>query len=1247
MTKKTTIILFLTFILVAANAQHASVSTIHWLDDREGMPCFAEQNSYANDGRLPALLLQFDGSAYKEAICTFGNYTELSDNESEYLKSEELHSAKTVETHITYIEKKPVLEVTLMPIIFDTLDGRYKKATQYTIELIKKMDASMKTSSSTTTFKDASALNSGKWVRIRIETSGIHRISYTTLKQWGFNDPSRVAIYGNGGLMLPYYNSASRVDDLSPCTSIHQGSSILFYAQGANSYKYNANTGLFDFQNHAYEKYAYYFLTEQSGQLSPPERNYQSLAATRTITSFNDMAHYETDQYNLIRSGKQWFGERFDSNTPSRSFNFNFPQLDQSKEIYITVSAAARSSSDSRFDITLNNELLNSISINSVGLNSEEGMFANENSITQQLKATQNNLTVGLKFGSSFANALGWLDFININVHSRLTMTGSQCSFRSSETINAQTAVTFQLENANENTIVWDVTAPSSPERIVGELSQGIYRFNVPAGQLRELVAFNPDGSFPEPVFEENVANQNLHALQPVNFIILTHPKFYAQAQKLAQSHMEKQNLSIAIVTPQQIYNEFSSGSRDITAIRDFLRMLYKRTDTKDANRLKYLLLLGDGSYDNKNDNAENPNFIPTYQSANSLHQSYSYVSDDFFGYLDDEEGLSDTRDRLDIGIGRFTVQTVLQAQQAVQKSIRHMAGGTTDSWKKNLTFVGDDGDNNIHMQPANDLTKIIALRNPEYDITKIYLDSYIPSVSSSGKTYPQASTDIDRAINEGSLIFNYTGHGSTKALSHESVVNLASIQKWDNGNKLALFVTATCQFTRYDEKTETSAGEMVFLNPYGGAVALFTTTRIAYSNSNSTINTALYDYAFQRDSQDNKYAMGEIIQRTKNATGTNTYKMSFTLIGDPALPLVYPENSISTDSINGINIAEFDQPLTAMSTNTINGSIRNRQGLVINDFNGMVNITILDKPISTKTRGNEGTPFTYSNYQNIIFKGSVTVTNGRFKAEFIVPKDIQYNIGAGRISYYALDQANGTEAIGANNQILIGGISNNPVNDTTGPRVKLWLNNQSFSNGQKVSTNPILLAKINDISGINTTGIGVGHDITLFLDGDRNNPMLLNSYYETENTNYTHGTIKYQLSNLTPGKHYLELRVWDNMNNSTTTKIEFEVIENMGLILSSPTVYPNPCAVGREELKLLFGHDEYNAKLNITIQLFNLAGQLISQQKEQITAVGNSISPITVHSTGINPGLYLIKVQIQSTNGRTGTFSKKIMLIQ
>jgi hypothetical protein len=1097
-------------------------------------------------------------------------------------------------------------------------------------------------------FAQSSVLKSGKWIKIRIDNSGIYRIKYSTLTQWGFANPSKVAIYGNGGSMLPVGNSEYRPDDLLPCASIHNNNSIIFYAKGANRIVYNTTSGTFTWETHLFDSYAYYFLTEQESATTPTETEYGNLAPSTTITNFDDVANYKKETYNLIRSGKRWFTDRFDTNTRQRTYNFNFPEIAIGENVDITIPLAARSSVATYFNITANGAKLNpAISIRSVNMYSSEGLFADDAVFRGSIPATQSGLAIQVEYTPQVSNSLGWIEEITVTAKSKIKLTSSQLNFRSKELISASGGANIAVENAGQSTVIWDVTEPSSPRQVKGTLQNGIFSFAAPSGTLREFVAFNTDGNFAEPVMVETVSNQDLHSIQPVNYVIVTHPDFLPEAQRLAEAHITRNEISVAVVTTTQIYNEFSSGSRDITAIRDFLRMLYNRADQQDGNRLKYLLLFGDGSYINKTDAPDNFNFIPTHQSANSIHQSESYVSDDYYGYLDDTDGYSDAANRLDIGIGRFPVQTLAQAAIAVNKSIAHMDNNQQGSWKRTLTFVADDGDSNIHISDSERIANSVSYFNPEFEVTKIFLDAYKANVTTSGKTYPDVNKAIDRAINQGTLIFNYTGHGGGSGLAHEGVVTMNSIQSWTNVAKQALFITATCEFARYDEKNTLSAGESVFLNPNGGGIALFTTTRIAYSHNNATINELIFDSAFGKDENNKRNTLGTIIKNTKNGTGTNIFKMSFTLLGDPALQLLYPELNVVTDSINGSPADNYNEPLKAMSTNTLSGSIRNSNGDIETTFSGNVTITIYDKKMTLTTLGNANSPYSYSNYQNIIFKGNAKVTNGLFSTKFIIPKDIRYNIAEGRISFYAWDDNSNKDAAGANNNILVGGISDVLSDDKDGPIIKMWLNNESFRNGQKTSTTPLFIAHLADVSGINTTGIGVGHDICLFVDGDRANPIILNEYFETDISDASKGTIYYQMPELAQGEHSLELRVWDNMNNSSLQTIFFEAVSGMGLNIISPQIYPNPATTATETVKLTFMHDDYDALLDIDIEIFGLNGEKMTSQKITSRSEGIFVPEIELNCRNLNSGIYIVRVTVKSNSGRSGTFSRKIMLMR
>lgn len=1095
-------------------------------------------------------------------------------------------------------------------------------------------------------FQAESVLKSGLWVKIKVEETGIYRISDASLRQWGFKNPGKVAIYGNGGTLLPLKNSDFRADDLMQCPIMRQNGNILFFAMGAGRFKHNSESDLFEYETHHYDNSAYYFLTEQEEIKAVQIVDNSHLATTTTLINYNNPVHHEKEQYNILRSGKRWFGERFDANTTERSFSLNIPNLDTSREAFITTVVAGRSSQPTSFSISINGQVASSANIYAVSMSSQEKMFANDSKNTVAIALHQPDVAVKIKYNFSLSNSLGWLDYITINAWSELKMSGSQLLFRNTDILQSAEPVTLLLKEVSSNTVVWDVTQPWNPIEQKSTKNGNTLSFNMQGGKLSELLAFNPDGNFPEPTLVGNVANQNLHALQPINYVIVTHPKFYDQAKRLSQFHMEEQNISVAVVTSDQIYNEFSSGSRDITAIRDFLRMLYARSTPDDPNKLRYLLLFGDGSYDNKNDTPENTNYLPTYQSVNSLHQSESYVSDDFFGYLDDHEGDNDASGRLDIGIGRFPVQTIEQAENVTNKSIRHLKSNDAGRWKKKITFVADDGDASLHMIQADKLVKSLAQRFPEFDFSKIYLDAYKTSITSSGKKYPEVYSAINQTINDGTIIFNYVGHGGGNGLSNEGVVDIRAIQSWNNLSRMALFVTATCEFARYDDKTATTAGEHVFLNKQGGGIGLFTTTRIAYSHNNETINTNLYDFAFEKDIDGHNLRMGEIIQKTKNSTGTNTYKMNFTLIGDPALPLIYPEYNVTTDLINGNVVAEASDTLKAMSVNTISGSIRNNKKEIISNFDGVINIVLYDKQTAIKTYGNEGPVFAYNDYQNIIFNGSVEVKKGKFTADFIIPKDIKYNVGNGRISYYAVDNINKQEAGGATT-VLVGDMASTPIDDTQGPKIKLWLNGETFKNGQRVGVSPLLMATLEDESGINTTGIGIGHDIVLFIDDDRANPIILNSHYKASETNFRSGTLLYQLGNLKPGRHTIELRAWDNMNNSASEIIHFEVKANAGIGIEAHTIYPVPCHAGSNSLNLKFTHDQYNAILTIESTIFSLSGQSLEVQKQTIKAEGNSTAPISISTKELNDGIYLLNVKIQSDNGKEGSFSQKIVIIQ
>ena len=542
--------------------------------------------------------------------------------------------------------------------------------------------------------------------------------------------------------------------------------------------------------------------------------------------------------------------------------------------------------------------------------------------------------------------------------------------------------------------------------------------------------------------------------------------------------------------------------------------MLYDRASSENEIP-RYLLLFGDGSYDNKSNDINNTNFILTYQSENSINPAYSFVTDDFFGLLDDNEG--GATGLLDVGIGRFPVKSVEEAQSMIDKVLNYTNVNTMGDWRNSLCFIADDEDNNIHMKNANALTTLIDTTYPEYIIEKIFLDAYPQISTPNGERYPEVNTAINNKINKGTLIINYIGHGNELKLAHENILGINDIASWENMDKLPLFITATCEFSRFDDigrnssgeiTQPTSAGEHILLNQNGGGIALLSTTRLVYSDLNFILNQNFYKYVFQRDKN---YRLGDVLRLTKIISGASHNKRNFTLLGDPALQLAYPKNIIITDSINGKNISVNIDTLKALSQVKISGYIEASNGIRLNDFNGTISPVVFDKVTTLSTLSNDGTPkMNFDVQNNILYKGKASVTNGNFSFTFIIPKDISYNLGFGKISYYAHN--NNYDAHGYCKNILIGGSADSLITDNRGPSINLYMNNKNFVFGGITDENPILLAFVKDGYGINTVGSGIGHDITAILDNNPSNLIVLNDYYESDINSYRSGKIEYQL---------------------------------------------------------------------------------------------------------------------------------------
>ena len=1167
----------------------------------------------------------------------------LSDITSDDLSQEPMH-------RVVMIQKKPYLEIELIPFrLKNNNPQNWEKLTLFSVDISFNPDkTTARLKAAQLKYASNSKLADGHWVKIGTQQRGIHKIPYSTLESWGFNAPEKVQVYGDGGAVVPIDNSEDRPDDLPVVSCLHLNNAIYFYSPGLWRWQWNENLGIFDYTIQRYAPMAYFFLSEaKSSVQAPPQASEINAPSNQSTQNFDYLFFHESEQENILKSGSQWLGEKFNiSIAMQRDFNISAPLIDTSSEAFLYTQVAGRANSTQAFNISINGESQPPVFINTVSLNDYLMYYLRLASQKMSFIPQGPELSFNYEYSNTGSTSVGWLDYFIVNARGHLDLSEGQLVFRDKKTVGEENITTYSIASTHENTRVWDVTNPIRPIQMPIHVSGYNISFKNHSDSVKEYVAFATDMSLPQPVFVDYVSNQNLHASAPADMVIITPKEFEGQARRLAGLHMQHSNLNVLVAERDQIYNEFSWGHPDPTALRSFVKMLYDKAGDNTNNTPKLLLLFGDGSYDNRYTDNKPAAPLPTYQSDNSIYQTKTYVTDDFFGFLDDEEGANLRTDRLDIGIGRFPVNTLEEATAAVDKSESYLTAQENGKWKTRLTFIGDDGDFNIHTRDAERLTQKIATSHPEFDINKIYFDAFKMTTGATGKEFPGAKARVQQAISDGTLILNYTGHGSENNLAHEKIITRTDIRSWNNRDHLPLFITATCEFSRFDNHYHTSAGEEVFLSPNGGGIALLSTTRIVYSSLNFTLNNAFYNHAFQNDSNGKPLRLGEMMRRTKIESGANTNKLNFTLLGDPALRLNYPADEVTTSKINTKSLSQVTDTIRALSHNSLEATVTDPAGNKLSDFNGTAYVTVFDKAVATQTLGNgSNEPFEYKEYSNILFKGRATITNGEFSVNFVVPQDIRFNYDFGRISYYALSD-DGREAAGAYSDFVIGGISSQASHDQDGPEINMFLNHSTFQNGQSTGPSPMLYADIYDLSGINTSGIGIGHNITLVIDEDVSNPLVLNDSYIANMDEFQTGKVIYQLPVLKEGNHTISLKVWDNYNNSSTATLTFKVIEDHGINIRNFAAYPNPVAPG-DEVYFTMQVDEPNSILTATIQFVNAGGAVTGIIHDELLSNGNFIGPyrLPMEESGWNrSGICLVRLILKDQNGKESSATLKLV---
>ncbi|WP_298903115.1 type IX secretion system sortase PorU [uncultured Psychroserpens sp.] len=1143
------------------------------------------------------------------------------------------------------------------PIIKDR--GVYKKVMSFTVNY---QYGNLNRSGLTNQEITNSVLSSGTWHKFYVDKSGVFRLTKGFLNSIGVNtnvDPRTIKVYGNGGAMLPALNSDFYPLDLTENAVRFIGEEdgvfnnddyILFYAEGPREYNEDSDTNI-----NLFTDKSYYFINTDGGAgkriqtLNQPEGD-----ATIEVNTFQDYQFHEEDEANIAKIGRRWFGERFDVEN-ERTFNFSFPNLITTEPAKVRVLAAGVSEGPiaSNMQIVLNGNLVSTLGFSVI----DNPVLASGNTFQSNINLTSEDVVIDLIFNNNGnPAALGYLDYISIEATRGLTFDGTQLIFKNNEVALNPGIAQYTLDNASNVQEVWDITDKYNVQAIINaDQSQNLIFKDVAGSNKRYVTLTNLDYFDPLRDANTTVNNQNIKGtifqnaqgeFQDIDYIIVARGGYVTQAERLAQINREQYNLNVKVVELEAIFNEFSSGNQDIAAIRNMVKYVYDNASSP-SRRLKYLCLFGDASYDPKNRISNNTNIIPIWSSYQSFSLTSSFISDDFYGMMDENEGDMNDSDRLDIAVGRMLADTPQRAKELVDKVEGYYGEEAFGSWRNNFITISDDVNlswEKILQNTTDEIGDEVVQEKPFINVVKIHTDAFQQEATASGERYPEVNKAIKDALEVGALVVNYFGHGGEDGLAGERIFTKVDAQDIRNVCKFNLFVTVTCEYTKFDNPQRFTAGEFTYWNKDGGAIGLITTTRQIFVTAGVGYNVILEQYLFSYGSNDYP-TMAEALRLTKNdpALSGNPQKTLVFYIGDPAMKLAFARPEVRLTQINDTPLDQFNEPLKALDRVKMSGEVYDTSGNFLSNYNGVLTATVFDKEIDRQTLANDGTTdngqvivLDFKTLGETVFKGQATVTEGRFDFEFVVPRDIGIPVGPGKVSFYSKQDNILDDKSGYNFDFDIGGINENATEDNVGPVINLFMNDENFVSGGITNEQPTLLAKLQDDNGINTAS-GIGHDIIAIIDGDETNPFVLNDYYQADIDDFQRGQLSYPFRDLEPGLHTLSLKAWDVYNNSSTAEIEFVVRDkDEELVISNVLNYPNPFI---DYTEFWFNHNSSDV-LDVSVQIFTVSGKLVRTLNGQTAGgskVTSSLSKDIVwdgrddFGDKIGKGVYIYKLKVRS----------------
>lgn len=1161
--------------------------------------------------------------------------------------------------------------IAISPIV--KTNGQYKKLLSFTVNY----DYGGNTQSRSRMVITNSVLAAGNWYKFKIDKTGVYKVDKDFLNSLGMNtdgiNPRNLKIYGHGGKPLPLRNDETPFFDIPENAiqvigeedgSFDSGDYILFYGIGNLGYDDGNDTNLNPYSDDTY----YYVTVGETAGLRVQEMIEPTAPTTNTITSFNDYQFFEEDDFSPAKVGRQWYGNRFDIES-EQSFEFIFPNMVSGSEMIVNVKAAAASEVQTSMAVSVNNTSLDPLIFGGVS----DPNLLSDRDLSEIISASGETVTIDLSYNNSGNPAsIGYLDYITINAIRNLQGVGGQLTFRNEEIGNVLGIGEYQISNANEFSQVWDITNLQSITSKQNEDNAATFTFKSVLGEVRDYVAINPNDYFtPTRGSNSLVPNQNLKGtifndasgnFKDVDYLIIAPPIFIQPALRLANHHKNTTGLNTKVVTTDKIYTEFSSGIQDIAAIRNFVRYVYENASSEDK-RVKYLCLFGDTSVDMKNRLIGNNNMIPTFHTRSSVSTFSSYMSDDFFGTMDPEEGELDEfngrNHMLDIAVGRIIADDVNLANTMVDKILNYDSKDSYGNWRNNFVLVSDDVDAEYEYDALevtlDGIGDQITAEKPYINVRKIHSDAFQQETSAGGNRYPEVNEAIVNGIEVGALIINYFGHGGEDGLAKEFIFTKQTGQDLQNKNRYTCFVTVTCEFTKFDNPQRITAGELVYWNPEGAAVSMITTTRSIGVQLGVTFNQALAEYLFGFGVE-TPVTPAEALRLSKNEESNPNRRVIFYL-GDPAMPLAFPKQRVQLTTLNDLPITQASDTLKALSKVKLGGEVLDPNGNLITNYNGILEAKVYDKDLQRQTLGNDGIRDNNTNellildfktLGEILFNGQATVENGKFEFEFVVPRDIQIPVGNGKVSLYSNRNELLEDQTGFNLDILVGGLNENAPSDTQGPTINLFMNDESFVSGGITNDSPILIAKLEDENGINIAS-GIGHDLVAILDGDEENPFVMNEFYIADVDDFTKGKSNFKFRDLEEGLHTLTVKAWDVYNNSSTAEIQFVVAGDDKLEINRVLNYPNPFVNYTE---FWFNHNRPFEPLEVQVQVFTVTGKVVWTQNQIINTDGFLSREIVWDGKDdfgdrIGKGVYVYKLTVKSTltGNKVEKFEKLVIL--